>query len=962
VDFIGVSSAPIYIAGGVWGRFVFAIREGLDCETLMAVIQQPDNPASPRRLRRKLIGGVLAVTLSLSAVLTLVLGNASLQRYRLLEENVMRQRVIQAVCGLSQLQNSQDVLAQDWTNWDDAYSYVQSPQSEFVASNLGEVTFETAGVDLIAFMDADGNVLAAHGYDLPGHQPGWIADATPIVLELIDAHPTIAPSLQDESPQNIDGIVTYAGEPWMLSSHGVVKTDGTGPAMGRFLFATRIDQQVISELSDMLQLDISIDPAQQSQGDDIWFETDGLSTIRSTSNLDRMIGDPANSLSVTSEREIFQAGLRGLITVACACLGGGLVIALFLGVLLDRLLVSRIERLMAQAHQIGSKRHKAERFEVVGNDEITALTESMNVMLANMYLSRQEFERTQHALDMAGTAIFWLTPEGTFSYVNAAACEMSGYETHELIGEKLGMFDPNWTSEHWSQNWNWFRRMDPRVFDTVCRRKNGEVFEAEVRCSRMFVNDEEFLFAILSDISERKAAERRLVELASIDQLTGLPNRAWLLNRLNRCISDEHQGGAALLFMDLDRFKMINDALGHNAGDRVLSLFASRVKELIQGMTPVFGASLQVQAVRLGGDEFVVLIEQEGTAKDTASAAYHLATEITQILKQPFKVNGQSLFSTASVGIVDDFSSYDNAEHVLRDADIAMYAAKHEGRNTIRRFNHEMHDEVLLRLQLERELHEATSKRDFELHYQPIIDIQTNKVHGFEALLRWKRPDASPVSPDVFVPIAEETGLIQEIGVFVIEQACQQLATWQNQYPGRELTMAVNVSRRQLLLPGLIDTIQRVLNETGVNPQSLEFEITEGVLIEDFDAASQTLEQLRSMGIRLSMDDFGTGYSSLSCLHEFPTQVLKIDRSFIANMSMNIEYASVTHAIITLARNLGMQVIAEGIEDSGQLAQLQALECDFGQGYFFSRPMPADQADQWLAEQFNKQSTRSKSA
>lgn len=906
-----------------------------------------------RRLRFKLIASVLLVTLSLSLLLTVVLGYQSMSRYKQFERQQARQQVEQAEAGLAQLQQRVSIMTQDWATWDGAYDYVQNPDRRFVESNMGEATFSDADLNLIILLDVNNQVLAAEGYDLPGQPEGWMADASAYARAMLDAKQGIAPPHSPDEPTAVDGLMGYDGHGWLLSSKPVLRTDGSGPAMGRFLFIRLLDERAVAELRELLEYDVMIVPPVPDRCDEAWFTTQGLDTITTTKNVQSTGDYHVIGVRVVASRDVYTAGLDGLRSMFLVCLGCGVVISLFLASMLERLIVRRIRRLSDEADAAGRDGRVDACFAVSGSDEIARLGVVMNQMVQGIQQSQAELERTQHTVDMARIAIFWLNPEGRFCYINAAACELSGYREDELLGRELAVFDPACTPEHWAQNWDSFPKMDSMAFETTCRRKDGEMFEAEFQVSRIDVDGQELLFATVTDIADRKAAERRLVEQATSDKLTGLPNRVWLLDRLTQLIASGTK--ASVLYLDLDRFKLVNDALGHEAGDQLLCRFAERMNTLMKQFCAGDVGGCRSHMARLGGDEFVVLLEHpEQQAEQGACScqtACGLASQIVDLFEKPFEFDGHTLFSSTSIGIVEDMAGYEKAIDVLRDADTAMYEAKRGGRNASRVFTAEMHKQVVERLELERELRDAMQRQSFEVFYQPIVNIEGNTVHGFEALLRWKRADGIPVSPDVFIPIAEESGLIKQLGAFVIEQACRQLAAWGQQHPGRNLTMAINISRHQLLLPGLAQHVTRVTQETGVRADRLEFEVTESVLIEDFQDATNTLDELRAMGIQISMDDFGTGYSSLSCLHEFPTQLLKIDRAFISNMSMNIEYAAVTHAIITLAHNMGMRVIAEGIENTGQLAQLQALECDYGQGYLFAKPMQAQDADQWLAGQ-----------
>jgi diguanylate cyclase (GGDEF)-like protein len=417
------------------------------------------------------------------------------------------------------------------------------------------------------------------------------------------------------------------------------------------------------------------------------------------------------------------------------------------------------------------------------------------------------------------------------------------------------------------------------------------------------------------------------------DTLTGLPNRALLLDHLKLAIERARRRPEhlfAVLFIDLDRFKNINDSLGHGIGDHLLVALARRLEGCLRPMDSV---------ARLGGDEFAVLLD----GLEDARAAIAVAERIQGELMQPFNLNGHEVYTTASIGIALSSTGYEQPEHVLRDADTAMYRAKENGKSRHEMFDTVMHARAVALLKLETDLRRAVERHEFEVYYQPIVALAANRITGFEALVRWQHPERGLVPPGEFIPLAEETGAILEIGHWVLGEACRQLRRFQQRTP-HTLTMSVNLSSKQFSQPHLIDQIKQTLVETRLDPRCLHLEITESVVMENAETAAAMLKQLRALGVHISIDDFGTGYSSLSYLHRFPINNLKIDRSFIGLMGTGDENAEIVRTIITLANNLGMQVVAEGIETEAQLAHLRALNCTYGQGYLFSRPVDSEQA------------------
>lgn len=422
------------------------------------------------------------------------------------------------------------------------------------------------------------------------------------------------------------------------------------------------------------------------------------------------------------------------------------------------------------------------------------------------------------------------------------------------------------------------------------------------------------------------------------DALTNLPNRALLTEHIKLAIERPQTGEEvlfAVLFLDLDRFKNINDSLGHIAGDQLLIATARCLETCMRPMDTV---------ARLGGDEFAILLD----GLESQSHAIAVAERIQQALTRPFDLNGHEVYITASIGITLGNGNYTDPENVLRDADTAMYRAKESGKARFEVFDTTMHSHAVAILQLENDLRRAIERNEFHVYYQPIINLATDEISGFEALVRWKHPERGVVPPNEFIGIAEETGLIVDIGSQVLREACRQMREWHLQICNKPLTLNVNLSGKQFAQPDLVAQVQSILDETGLKAKYLKLEITESVVMENAEIASTMLMQLCNLGVHMCIDDFGTGYSSLSYLHRFPVKTLKIDRSFIGRMGQNGENSEIVRTINTLASNLGMEVVAEGVESPAQLAQLKALQCNYGQGYLFSTPLDAERAASYI--------------
>lgn len=529
----------------------------------------------------------------------------------------------------------------------------------------------------------------------------------------------------------------------------------------------------------------------------------------------------------------------------------------------------------------------------------------------------------------------WLMDEKGFLECNSAALQMFGYSAGTEMMHPSDISPPNQPDGTSSRV-----AADQKIaaaflngkerFEWLHQRKDGTVFPAEVCLTALKLSGQPALLATVRDITERKVAQERIQYLAYYDDLTGLPNRTLLQDRLARAFAaarrQEHK--VAVLFLDIDRFKDINDSLGHSVGDLLLQEVAVRLKR--------WGRE-QDAVARLSGDEFVIMVTQVKDVPDVAVAAERLMDAMTA----EFLIQGHTLNVSCSIGISIFPEHGADCETLIKNADAAMYSAKADGRNNFRFFTDDMHAKAVERLTLENSLRSALAKQELFLMYQPQLDIASGKIIGLEALLRWQHPDLGLVSPDKFIRIAENSGLIVPIGEWVLRTACSQARKWQNE--GLPLvTVAVNVSAVQFRQEGFCKLVKRVLHETGLAAQYLELELTESLLLANADVTISVLRELKSMGLTLAIDDFGTGFSNFTSLRQFGASKLKIDRSFISDVATNPDASAITAAIISMAKNLRLKVIAEGVENEAQMSFLRAHQCDEIQGYYFSRPLAVD--------------------
>ncbi|MBW3629712.1 MAG: EAL domain-containing protein [Gemmatimonadetes bacterium] len=532
-------------------------------------------------------------------------------------------------------------------------------------------------------------------------------------------------------------------------------------------------------------------------------------------------------------------------------------------------------------------------------------------------------------------------PTGKIVYTNPAEARMHGYEVGELVGSHARLLGPPESTR--TPDAQASRPGSSWTRETINVRKDGTRFPV-LLWSDVVTDADGRTVGIVTcseDVTERKRAEQALRDYALRDPLTGLPNRVYFLDRLTQAIQHRRRSPEdrfAVLFLDLDRFKVVNDSLGHHVGDELLGVIANRLLGCVRPSDTI---------ARFGGDEFAILIEEISGVED----AIRVAQRVQSALAVPIQLHGYELFTSGSVGIVMSSAAVEQPEYLWRSADMAMYRAKARGTGQFEIFDRTMHADALARLQLETDLRRAIEREEFRLHYQPVIELKTGRAVGFEALLRWEHPLRGLVYPSEVIPVAEETGMIVRIGEWVLNEGCRQLVAWQKELGSdAPLWVGVNLSAKQLSQPNLLDRVEAAVRDTGIEPHMLKLEITESGVIDNSEVATRTLRQLKSLGVQLFMDDFGTGYSSLSYLHRLPLDALKIDRSFVSRMVRGDRHAQLVNTILQLARSVNLRVVAEGVSTPDQLELLREFGCEFAQGFLFSPPLAPDLVREFLEQ------------
>ena len=560
----------------------------------------------------------------------------------------------------------------------------------------------------------------------------------------------------------------------------------------------------------------------------------------------------------------------------------------------------------------------------------------MGARLRRQRLDQERLRQAAVVFDCTREGVLVSDHNGVIVHVNPALVKITGYAPEEVLGQRPNMFKSGHHGpEFYQAVFESLEKTGEWHGEIWNRRKSGEIYPQwqTIRAVRDNKDQITHYVAVFSDISAIKNTQSELMRLAHHDPLTDLPNRLLFTDRAEQALAyaQRHKSGCALLMIDLDHFKIINDSMGHNVGDLLLKAVGER-------LTAVFGKGFTV--ARLGGDEFAVLVEN---CTQVAQAA-GFAQQVLEVMKGAFIIETHQLFISASVGISLYPNDALNAEQLLRNADSALFKAKSAGREGYALYTEELTAHAQYRIEVASDLRRALEQQELRVYFQPVHDLTTSRMVGVEALVRWQHPQRGLVAPGEFIPIAERTGLIAEIDAWVLEQACRQMCQWQA--AGVDLSfVAVNISSRLFARPELYQLVSTVLADTGLNPALLELEVTESAVMDNSEVALEQMHRLRELGLRLAIDDFGTGFSSLLRLKRLPVQKLKIDQGFVAGLPGDDDDVAIVRAVIALAQSMGMQVHAEGIEYVEQAQFLLDHHCDLGQGYWFGRPMPARELD-----------------
>lgn len=841
-----------------------------------------------------------------------------------------------------------DTTAADWATWDDACRFAQDHNAAFIGGNLTDAAIGLIHIHLIAFVDTEGRLVFAKRVDpatakqvaLPPEFPSHVAPHSKL-LSLCLAGRSTSGLLQLN-----EGTLLLAARPLLPSSgHGAPRGM---LVMGRFLTAERLrtlaQQPVLSVVSQPYR--------QPHLSPDLAWAKNRLRRVRDAvrvrngdiiagyARFDDVYGAPALLLRLELPRSIYQQGNRTLLGLGLPLLGVVTLFGLGVNLLLHRTVSARLSRLSAQLRTIAQASNPSARLSLAGADELSALSEDVNAVLQALQSSQQSArdsaDQLRTILDSLPTGFLTIDAEThRITGANAAALRLIGAPEEVVIGSVCHHFvcpaeegscpitDLNQQVSH-----------SERVLLTA----TGERLPVLKTAVTVTFGGRPSILESFVDISERKRSEDAVRHQAYHDSLTGLPNRAHFYEQLGEALSAAASSNTmlAVLFLDLDRFKTINDTLGHAVGDALLQEVALRLQQCVRAEDAI---------ARLGGDEFALLLP----GLERPELAAFVAQRLLEALRVPCLINGYELHTSTSIGITLFPKDGRDAEALLQGADIALYHAKDQGRDTFRYYDSWINASTRQRLTLENDLRHALARNEFIIHYQPQVHAPSGRIVGLEALLRWQHPDLGLLLPSRFIGIAEETGLIETIGEWVLRETCTQVKAWQDEGLPR-VRAAVNLSPLQFHQRNLVGVVQEALDATGLDPAYLELELTESTAMRNVDFSVKLMASLKAMGLRLCLDDFGVGYTSLVYLKQFPLDTVKIDRTFLSALQQAASDAAIISAIIGIARSLGLGIIGEGVETDAQLRFLLAHGCEVMQGYLFARPVPAPAMARLLRE------------
>lgn len=842
---------------------------------------------------------IAGVLLAVLAVLFFGVRHILVDSFTEVESRDMRKNVERATSIIADELDKLSTICTDYSGWDDAYQFVRDRNSDFIASNLTIEIFPKLRLNALVYLDSRADVVYGRGFDRVS------GEYEPLSAGLQEHLKPGSKLVSLTTPdQHVSGIVTLPEGPFLVASRPVLTSKYTGPVRGVLVLGRLLDEEEVMRLSETIHIPLEIHTADDAtlppdfaavrdelaQGAPVVLRRPDSKMIAGYAAIPDIYGKPALLLRVDAPRSIYQEGKKA--------------VTYFLT-----------------------------WFAVVGVCFVFVINLFWRRLLESLQQGRRSEERNRLVVERTNQAILLLEPgAGTIIDANPATCVLLGFSRNELAGSDIHALLSGPVQEVDSELERCLR--ETREL-SLCHRDGAELV-VEAMATQIPHGDDQALCLMFHDITERRRFQEELLHQATHDTLTGLPNRSLLEDRLNQAVEGARRRGqmVALLMFDLDNFKVVNDTLGHTAGDQLLRSVAARIRSFVRSCDTF---------ARLGGDEFVIVLTNLTRMDDAVT----VAESFRNILAMPFSLGGREIFITASMGISLFPDDGDTMEALIKKADTAMYHIKESGRNSFQFFAEEMNQKVNARLAIETGLRRALEKGEMLLHYQPRLEPGTGAVVGMEALVRWNSPDMGLISPADFIPIAEDSGLIVEIGDWVLATACCQALEW-HRMGHDSLRVSVNISARQFVRHDFVDRVVRIIEQSGLAPHFVELELTETALTHNVDETVKIMSRLREQGITISIDDFGTGYSSLNYLKRFPVDVLKIDKSFIDDMVKRREDAAIVATIIGIAHHMHMKVVAEGVETAEQMKLLMEGDCEEIQGFYFSRPLPPEEFESYI--------------
>jgi diguanylate cyclase (GGDEF)-like protein len=812
---------------------------------------------------------ISAMFIVLAITIYLILNTVMIDKFSLLEKNYIKEHLNRVK---NTFNSEYDVLGQiayDWAVWDDTYEFIENQSEDYAIANLNENCFINLKLNAMVFIDKEGK------YVYKGALNSDKQEMVPISQGLID-YINKSKILNNADPNySVKGIIMLPEGPMVIASHPILPSDEIGEIRGNLIMAYYLNDKIINGIGDKLNLTMKMDRIDKSNKEkhDLYNSLDADGELVKPFTNDKILGytmlkdiegNAIVELSIEKNRDIMVIGknVKTLILVLLILIS--FVTTLIILLLLNKNIIVRFIDISKEIKKIGEEKNFSKRLKTqTANDEITTVTEEINIMIDELEESQQQIIENEKNLKI----------------------------TNENLEKKV-------------------------------QERTIDLSKANI--------------SLKAEVLERKKIEEKIKHIAYHDHLTGLPNRLLFTDQLNHAvhIAKRTEKVFSIMFLDIDGFKMINDTMGHHAGDQMLIMASERLVKTLRNTDIV---------ARVGGDEFIILIENIENINDVKT----IADKIVKSFKEPFIIEGQDCFVSTSIGIAMYPTDGENGEILIKNADIAMYKAKETGKNKYVLCTPLMKEAINETLKISNKLYRALEKNELELYYQPQVSTYTYEIVGVEALLRWKNPELGMIPPSKFIVIAEQTGLIINIGEWVLKTACKQNKMWQDAgYP--KIRMAINISVKQFEDHSLLTVIEDVLKETEIDPKYIEIEITESVIMKEKEYVIATLNKLSEMGIQIAIDDFGTDYSSLSYLKNLPANRIKIAMPFVHGINVNNKDESITKAIIVLAKNMNMGLIAEGVETQMQLEFLSQGLCDEIQGFYFYKPMPASEMENIL--------------